>query len=221
MIPAGEVHVWRAWLDVSADLLGELEASLSPDERERAARFRFAKDRDRFVAARGILRDILARYLGVNAAALRFRYGAAGKPALEDSSELRFNASHSHGFALYAVTMEKDVGIDVELIRPRVAEERIAERFFRPSEAASLRALPQEKQAEAFFRIWTRKEAYIKAVGTGLSMPLDSFDPAEVPGWPVRDLDSDPRYRAALAVEGEGWSLREFEWEPGKFHFPR
>jgi len=221
MIPAAEVHVWRAWLDVSAGLLGQLEASLSPDERERAARFRFVKDRDRFVAARGILRDILARYLGANAAALRFRYEAAGKPALADSSELRFNASHSHGLALYAVATERDVGIDIELIRPRVAEEKIAERFFRPAEAASLRTLPKEKQAEAFFRIWTRKEAYIKAVGTGLSMPLDSFDPAEVPGWEVRDLDPDPRYRAALAVEGEGWSVREFAWEPGGFHFPR
>ncbi len=215
MIPAGEVHVWRAWLDVCTEVFGRLEASLAPDERERAARFRFARDRERFVAARGILRDILARYLGVNAAAPRFRYGEAGKPALEGSPELRFNASHSHGLGLYAVALGRDVGIDVELIRPGPAGERIAERFFYPSETASLRALPEEQQAGAFFRIWTRKEAYIKAVGKGLSIPLNSFAAEEVPGWGVRDLDPDPRYRAAIAVEGEGWSLREFEWAPG------
>jgi len=207
------VHVWRAGLDVSSELLQRLGASLAPDERERAARFHFQKDRERFATARGILRDILGRYLGASAAALAFHYGGTGKPALEGYPEPRFNVSHSDGLALYAFAIGRDVGIDVELIRPGLSEERIAERFFSSSEVDSLRSMPKERQNEAFFRLWTRKEAYVKGVGMGLAIPLSSFAADDVPGWEIQDLSPGPRFCAALAVQGAGWSVRQFDWE--------
>ena len=227
-----EVHVWRAALDIRPSQWHALFQTLSQDERTRSARFRFQKDRKRFVARRGLLRSILRRYLDVEPCQLRFSYGAYGKPALagEFGSEgLRFNMSHSDGVALYAVSRDREVGIDIERIRLDFADIQIAEQFFSPREIAVLRALPAQMQKEAFFTCWTRKEAYIKATGNGLSLPLDTFDVSCAPGEPAALLNTrgDPKeasrwalqglspgacYVAALAVEGHSWRLTCWQW---------
>lgn len=222
-----EVHVWRATLDRTASRVEELCQVLEADEAARADRYLFARDREHFIVARAFLRFLLSRYLGTEPALVRFHYDLHGKPALAGDStgtRIRFNLSHAHGLALCAVTCDRNLGIDVEWIRPRVIEEQIAERYFCPREVAKLRALPRDQQAEAFFNCWTRKEAYVKARGEGLSIPLDQFEVSLVPDEPVAllyvraDLDQasrwslcelhpGPGYVAALAVEGCRWQL--------------
>jgi 4'-phosphopantetheinyl transferase len=188
--------------------------------------------RDQFVAGRGIQRDILARYLGVKPEAIRFRYSPTGKPTLDapaDSLGIRFNVSNSGGLALYALTLAHEVGVDLEAIRPLSDSLGIAQRFFSPWESDTLRALPSAVRNLAFFRCWTRKEAYVKAVGQGLSMPLDQFDVAFRPGEPARllrirgdavgaerwtlfELNPGEVYVGSLAVEGSAWRLVHFDW---------
>lgn len=196
-----EVHCFS--LDVDAARLRELAGFLSAEERERARRFRFERDRNRFTACRGTLRELLGVSSGV-----RFAYGAFGKPRLEDS-DVRFNVSHSHGMAMIATTRGREVGCDIERIDPSFADDKIPERFFSPYEVAALRALPASDQCEAFFRCWTRKEAFIKACGMGMSLALDSFDvslgrPALLrgaEGWSLYDVDAPAGYAAALVLE--------------------
>lgn len=229
----GDAHVWRAPLDVHASLLRHLLATLSADERSRHERFHFQKDRDHFAAGRGFLRLILSRYVKLEPARLGFDYGAQGKPSLQSgaggiietlsgggSDALRFNLSHSGGIALLALARGRDVGVDVEFMRADISTDELAERFFSLREVASLRALPSAIRRTAFFKCWTRKEAFIKAKGGGLSIPLDQFDvafaPADTPAllrtgwnpheaslWSMFDLDVDTDYAAALVVEGK------------------
>jgi 4'-phosphopantetheinyl transferase len=198
---------------------------------ERAGRFHFARDRDHYTVARAVLRDILGRYLGLAPASLRFKYNPFGKPSLDDGARgVRFNLSHSGGIALYAVALGREVGVDVEQLKDEMDCGGVAERFFSPSEVAALRTLPPEAQKRAFFDCWTRKEAYVKARGDGLSLPLDSFDVSVAPGepaallrtrddaceasrWTLRELSTEPGYAAALAVEGRDWRLRCWRWE--------
>lgn len=226
-LDSDEVHIWRAALDVPESQVRSLWYTLTADECQRAERYVFAKDRTHFVVARGLLRVLLGRYLGQDPPQLRFIYGPHGKPALATDTgggTLRFNVSHSHGLALYAITRGREVGVDVERIRPEVAQEKIAERFFSPREVTLLRALPAPLQATAFFACWTRKEAYIKATGEGLTLPLDQFDVSLVPGepaallrtawdpqeaarWALQDLVPALDYRAAVAVAGHDWRL--------------
>jgi 4'-phosphopantetheinyl transferase len=216
-----EVHVWLARLDGPPGDMTRKEALLSPDERARAARFHFEKDRDHFVSGRGILRSILGLYLAVDPAGLHFSCNEFGKPALASSStSLRFNLSHSHGLALYAITRDREVGIDLEFIRPDFATEPIAEKFFASSEVAKLRSFAPDLVPRAFFECWTRKEAYIKARGDGLSRRLNSFsvafgrgerpairhaddDPHASTRWSVHELPTPEGYAAALVVEGQ------------------
>jgi 4'-phosphopantetheinyl transferase len=217
---AQEVHVWRAYLELPRFVLQELEQTLSPDERQRAGRFRFASDRCRFVAARGVLRQILARYLDCHPSEAKFSYGPFGKPALAPgcrSNGLQFSLAHSGTLAVYAIAKGPEVGIDVEEIRPLFVQERIAEQFFAQQEVGELRALPLQLQPEAFFNCWTRKEAYVKARGNGLQIALDSFvvslapgKPAEFragadPGWSLHAFTPAPGYIAALATTGQNW----------------
>lgn len=172
-----EVHVWRAALDGAASHLQSLWQTLSLDERGRAERFHFRRDHDSFVVARGMLRIILGRYLNAEPDRLRFRYSHYGKPTLAgefDEEALCFNLSHSDRLALYAITRGRKIGVDLERIRPDFADEQIAEQFFASGEVAALRALPLHAQQEAFFNCWTRKEAFIKARGEGLSLPSTS-----------------------------------------------
>jgi len=228
---SNEVHVWRADLKFKASGLHSLQQILSADEKARARRFHFQKDREHFVVARGLLRTILARYLEMDPSQLRFWYSPYGKPALASEfgrNGLRFNVSHSHGIALYAMTCGRELGVDVEFNRTDLAEERIAERFFSPREVIALRALPANMQQEAFITCWTRKEAYIKARGEGLTLPLDQFevslepgkpaamitnvDPEEVARWSMQELTPGSGYVAALAVEGHAWRLKCWQW---------
>lgn len=233
-LPSNAVHVWRASLAVSASYLRTLEGTLTADECARAERFYFQEHRERFIAGRGLLRNILSRYLDREPAQLRFCYNSYGKPALitETGTEgLRFNLSHSHDMALYAVTRDREIGVDIERFRPDVEAEKLAERFFSPGEAAALRALPEQLRTEGFFNCWTRKEAYIKAEGRGMSIPLSTFDVSLTPGepvallhsqkppeetsrWSLQALNPAPGYAAALAVKGHDWELRCWQWSP-------
>jgi 4'-phosphopantetheinyl transferase len=224
--------VWRASLDLDAARIQDLHCTLTPDEQERADRFHFQKDRDHYIVARGTLRAILGRYLVVEPSALRFCYSSYGKPALAETfggNELSFNLAHSHQLALYAVTRRREIGVDLEYVRADFADEGIAERFFSPREVAALRTVPQNLRKEAFFNCWTRKEAYVKAIGEGLSMPLDQFDVSLAPGepallmstrkdpqeaarWSLQALFPGSGYVAALAVEGHSWQLKCWQW---------
>lgn len=227
-----EVHVCRAVLRREPAAVRTLRAVLAPDERRRADRFQFRKDYEHFVVARGVLRAILGRYLDVAPEQVRFSYNEFGKPALDGGTgghSLRFNLSHSHGVALYAVTRGREVGLDIEFIREDFAALATAGHFFSPCEVSALRAAPRELQAQAFFNCWTRKEAYIKALGSGLSHPLHSFSVSLAPGDPARLLstDGDPReasrwsltelfpgagYAAAMAVRAPAPALRCWQW---------
>ncbi len=232
MLPPGEVQVWRADLDVGAPALLRLRESLSADEAARAERFHSPLLRDRFIAGRGILRAVLARYMGTPAGDLRFCTNAHGKPALIPGSgaqDLRFNLSHSHGLALFAFALGREVGVDLEYVRPSGTDDRVAERFFSAREVMALRTLPKSAQAEAFFHCWTRKEAYIKARGEGLSIGLNSFavslapdqmtnlsitrsDGSEAGGWSLRALAPGDGYVSAVVAEGADWSLALWQW---------
>ncbi len=179
---------------------------LSPDELDRAARFRLPQLRDRFIACRSFLREILAGCLNVAPAAIEFTYNAHGKPGVRG---LHFNLSHSGSMAVYAVSRTREVGIDIERVDPKF-EGNIPEHFFSRAEIAGLRSLPRDAQLEAFFRCWTRKEAYLKARGEGLAIGLWSFDvsldePAKflggVEGWSIEALECDDGYAGAVVAK--------------------
>lgn len=238
-LPEDEVHVWRVGIDWFPEQIVELEQALSRDELERADRFHFAVDRMRYVVGRGVLRQLLARGLSTRPEALRFDYSGFGKPGMATGvarSQLQFNLSHSGDIVLIGLTVGRALGIDVERMRTDLAVEKIAQRFFSPRERAALATLEPGRQADGFFTCWTRKEAYIKAHGEGLSLPLDGFDvsllpgeaarlletrpdPAEAQRWVLRELDVGRGYKAALAVEGTDWQLRTWEWPIGVCSF--
>jgi 4'-phosphopantetheinyl transferase len=219
-----DVHVWRAPLDVAPSTVDALTLTLTPDELQRANRFRFYKGRLDFIVARGGLRAILGRYLQKDPRELRFEYASHGKPELAHNlvePALRFNLSHAHRLALYAICLGREVGIDIEWIRPEFPGEEVAKSFFSRGEVLALSSLPGGQQTEAFFNCWTRKEAYIKARGEGLSIPLEKFevslapgeparllkvdgDPDETARWTLSELIPGPGYVSALAVRGLG-----------------
>jgi 4'-phosphopantetheinyl transferase len=226
-----EVHVWRAYLDCEETVLHQFEATLAPDEKARASRYHFQRDRNSFIVARGVLRELLGRYLNRSPAQIEFDYSSRGKPALRKEPPKRsvqFNVSHSHGLALLCFAIERQVGVDVELIRPDFAGEDIAERYFSRREIIELRALPAALRPEGFFLCWTRKEAYVKARGEGLHIPLDSFHVSLTPGCPARlqsedssrwilcSLSPDARYTGALVAEGSEWQLCCWDWKPSQ-----
>lgn len=230
-LPHGEIHVWRVSLDRPEASVRELRALLSPDEQARADRFHFERHRRRFVVCRGLLRVVLGRYAGRSPERLQFHYGPRGKPALADvGRRLVFNVSHSDELALYAVAGDREVGIDVERVRPVSQPEQIAESFFSAPEKISLRAVPPDLRLAAFFDCWTRKEAYVKARGDGLGHPLDAFavtfepgQPArlmpvsgtsaeELAAWSLQALAPEAGYTAALVAEGHGWRTVSRRW---------
>lgn len=227
-----EVHLWRVHFIQPEAAIRSCRALLAVDERTRADRFHFEKDRNRFTIARAMLRNVLGRYLKISPEQVGFTYGPQEKPDLKpelNPRNFRFNLSHSGEYALLAVTPGLEVGVDIELFRPDFGTQEIADRFFSPREAQILLALPAEQRVEAFFKCWTRKEAYVKALGGGLSIPLDSFDVAFAPGttpallrvagrpeetarWKLYNLDAAPNYAAALLVEGEEHQLKFWDW---------
>jgi len=228
----GEIHVWRVSLAQTESCLQNLQQTLSTDERTKADRFRFPKDRSQFIVSRGALRAILSRYLNISSHILRFDYNPYGKPSLtvaQGGNTLRFNLSHSRGMALIAITKNRDIGVDLEGINQNFSCLEIAEKFFSPLENSVLRSLPEHLQATAFFTCWTRKEAYIKAVGKGLSIPLNQFDVSLAPGepaallnvegnpeeaskWSLIELFPSSDMVAAVAVAGDCWKLHCWEW---------
>lgn len=218
--PLGEVHIWH-WAPVCPPSeVDELWNILAENERERAQRYRFPKHRNEFVINRARVRGILARYVAKAPQDLVFEYSPHGKPSLEGVQGWRFNLSHTEGLAALAVVQGREIGIDVERIRPQSDARRIAERFFSVPERQSLQAFSGDALDHAFFRCWTRKECYIKAKGEGLSLPLHQFDvslgegepamllstrpdPKEAEEWVMYDLALKPGYAAALAVSAD------------------
>jgi 4'-phosphopantetheinyl transferase len=216
----GELHLWSADLDRPDFELGVAEELLSPDELDRASRFYLDRDRRRFVVGRGLLRIILARYLQCDADALQFAYGADGKPALLDqTADLQFSVAHSSRVGVVAVVSERLVGVDVERVRDLPDADRVAARIFSEPEARIVHALPYPAKIAAFFACWTRKEAYVKALGAGVACPLDSFavscqpfeeprltwvadDPQEAELWSFYSFSPAEAYTAAVVVEG-------------------
>lgn len=215
-----EVHVWAASLNLNKDQLTELWTLLSADEKQRALRFKFDKHRNRFIAARGILRKILSEYFQIPAEQLIFSYASHGKPYISNANtRLFFNMSDSENLAVYAVAKEHEVGIDVEFMPHDFDSLGIAKRFFSAYENQMLEQLPEAQKKVGFFNCWTRKEAFIKAIGEGLSYPLDQFDVSLTPDepaailrinhdamaakqWSLYALHPAPDYAAALAIEG-------------------
>ena len=183
LISDGDVHVWRARTDSAGGDLEEDRALLSADELDRALRFVRATDARRFIAARAILRRLLAIYLGADGGALRFEYGRYGKPRLSGAvgHTLCFSVAHSAGAALFAFGRGRRIGVDLELIRDPAPLD-VARQFFATDELEALLSLAPAEQAPAFYRCWTRKEAYLKAKGVGLSAPLDAFAVSLAPG---------------------------------------
>lgn len=230
----GMVDVWRTATDQPAARVESLYGILEPDERRRADRFYFDKDRRRFTVARGVLRQILGSYLHVSPGSVAFEYSEYGKPSLAKSinpQDIRLNVSHSNECALFAFTLRREVGVDVEYVRANLDVEALARHSFSPGEVEVLLGLPAGQRREAFFNCWTRKEAFIKAHGEGLSLGLNRFDvtlapgeavalrrfeghPAELSLWEMCALEAQVGYKAALAVEGHNWELRcwEFPW---------
>lgn len=223
-----QVDVWRVNINLPPATVKFLESTLSAQEIQRAERFHFEKDRIRYIVAHGCLRDILSRTLQCEPEQLDFDANPYEKPILKDHT-LEFNLSHSGDFTLIAVARGNKVGIDVERIRSDIELENIANRFFSTNEFTELMSLPTEQKTSAFFSCWTRKEAYIKAQGLGLSLPLESFDVSISPNepailratrpdaheanrWALFSLDVDPEYAAALAVEGPALDLRLWNW---------
>jgi 4'-phosphopantetheinyl transferase len=232
-----EVHVWCASLEQEESQVWQLYQYLSEEERQRANQFYFAKDQTHYIVARSLLRTILSRYLRFDAKALRFCYGVNGKPALiaaQGGKRLQFNLSHSQGWALYAVTQERAIGVDIERIRPNFPWSEMAEHCLTPRELAVLQTLPSHLQCQAFFTAWTRKEAYLKAKGLGLSTPLDHVEvtlipeepavlltvqwhPQEAKRWILQDLRLAPGYVGAVAVAGDRTPTQDTA-NPLQFH---
>ena len=234
ILQGNEVHLWHINLGLNAEQVRCCHRVLSQDEERRAERFHFDRHRNQFVAGRGAMRFILAQYLSIPPRAVEYCYGPNGKPELSPSLQLaaiRFNLSHSNGHALLGVCREYALGVDLEFVNYEFAGEEIAERFFSAGEVARLRSMPPGERGHAFFSCWTRKEAYIKALGVGLSLPLESFDvsfgpgvspallradlcPADLQRWKMYDLVVPAGYAAALVIEGEQHKLSEKSWEP-------
>ncbi len=230
-LPEDGVDVWRVDLEAIAADESRWQQVLSSDELTRASRFHFVRDRQRFIAARAWLRMILAGYLRTDPNGLTFTYSEKEKPSLGpafDGSDVSFNVSHSGGIALLAFTRRREVGVDVEQIRRDSDLEAIARRFFSTHEQSQLAALPAEERTDAFFRGWTRKEAYTKATGDGLLLPLSQFDVslaagggddallatrpdrAEAARWLLREVPAGAGYIGAVCARGRDWKLRDW-----------
>lgn len=225
----GQVDVWRVSVPDEESIIRKLEAPLASDEKERANRFVVERSRNEFVVTRAILRGLLGKYLGVPPESLKFDYNPKGKPFLASAAAnrpIQFSVSHSHGLALLAFAIGFHLGVDVELIRPDFASDEIAERYFSRQEVAELRALPPPMRSEGFFLCWTRKEAYIKAKGEGLQIPLKSFQVSLTPGnearlesedssnWDLFSLQPGSGHVGALVTERKGRQLHLWDWKP-------
>jgi len=214
-LAARDVHIWLADLSYRTDALAQATSILSEDERERAARFHFPRDAGRWTVSRAVLRSILGRYLGVEASAVRFGAGPWGKPELAVDFQrhlVEFSASRSEGLGLYAVARNRRVGVDIERLRPLPDLAAIAAQVFSPRDQRALEELPAAERDAAFFDCWTRKEAYLKALGEGLGHEDAPDDSAEPGRWSISPLAPAPGYAAAVAIEGPPPKLLCAQW---------
>jgi 4'-phosphopantetheinyl transferase len=200
------VHVWPVPTESTDDVISRFRQVLTQDETERAARFRFEHLQRSYILSRGALRVILGSYLDIDPAAIQITYTPRGKPRLALPLQMDFNASHSGGLALLGFTRNCEIGLDIELIRTISDMEQIADRFFCAEEARELNSLPTAERQRAFFLCWTRKEAYIKATGEGLSTPLDAFRVTLQPGGEARFI-----HIARDTSAAEAWTLHHLE----------
>lgn len=227
-LPKDQVHLWWEDIETHVSRVSELWGLLSEEEQTRGRRFRLERHRHRYIVVHGMLREILGGYLKRGPREIEFRRGTGGKPAVAgDNNLIRFNLSDSGGHVLYAVARGREVGVDVEVVRSKPRSAALVNRFFSSREKAVFRKIDADKQENAFFAGWTRKEAYVKAIGRGLRFPLDRFcvslkpgdqdallfvegAPEETERWLLRDIDLGPGFRAALAVEvGDLYPTRE------------
>lgn len=214
---SGGLHLWQAALNRSATQIELFRKYLARDELCRADRFHSEKDRRHFIVGRGLLRVILGHYLDVPPEQLRFRYSAQGKPLLESSFDqsLCFNLSHSHELVVYGIARGRQIGIDLEFVRPLADADMLAKRYFSEEEYAEFRSYPDEQKNGAFFARWTRLESYAKANGEGLTSAFADFDgpvgsgiPGDAARWMLEALDIGDGYVGALAVERPDGRLR-------------
>jgi 4'-phosphopantetheinyl transferase len=228
-IATGKLHIWRIALDVPLTLLSALGAELSEAEQKQAERFRTDLLRQRYTAAHAALRRILAQYVHQPAAKLQFKLGEYGKPHLISENGFTFNLSHSNAWALCAVSRQQPVGVDIEWMKPLPDLELVAKRFFSRREQQAFATLPEADKPRGFFQCWTRKEAFIKALGTGLTHPLDSFDvtlrpdeeakmleirSATAESWSLAHLEPAEGYVGAVVLRGELADIKYFNFEP-------
>jgi 4'-phosphopantetheinyl transferase len=228
-LAADEVHVWRARLDIPQPAADSLLNLLNPEEQDRAAKFKFPDPRNIFVISRAFLRSALGAYLKTSPRELRFWTTSHGKPELTGHPDLRFNLSHTEGMAVLGIVRQREIGIDVESLTREVNTLELADRFFSAVEAKWVRSQPESEQTRAFLYCWTAKEAYVKAHGEGLSLPLDGFsviptlqpsplhldvfgDASESARWSMWQLEMPAGFCAALGVEGGGYTLRYGDW---------
>ncbi len=230
MLPEREVHSWHARLDLEVGRLEALAGGLDPAELARASRFSSERERERFVAGRGILRNILGQYLGVPPGSLRFGYSPRGKPFLLPRSSVQFNVSHTGARLIVVVARNRRLGVDVETYPSIETVDAVAGRVLSDEELEQLRRVDRSQQPAVFARLWTRKEAYLKADGRGVTGGLHRVDAGtltdkarvlddvsgewtEDPRWTLRELDLDPPIAGCVAAEGADWELVTSEWE--------
>jgi 4'-phosphopantetheinyl transferase len=220
--PPGEIRLYCASLPETGPQLAALRNTLDGDELRRARRYRRSEDRAHFIAGRGILRSILSRHLAITPGKVRFSTNPQGRPYLSDEPDLHFSLSRSAGSALYAVAWKRPVGVDLERIRPDLPIEGIAQLFFSPSEFAFFNETNEATRTAAFFEVWTCKEAFLKARGTGFAIPsgelpevtsdAPKLDRPTTSGWLIRNIDVGPDYAAAVACEGMDAEVRVCRW---------
>ena len=228
-----EVHVWKVELDHSAGHLEQHWNILSADEQAKANGFHFEIHRSQFVAGRALLRILVSCYLQIQPQLLVFEYGLYGKPTLipeQSQGGIQFNLTHSDALVLYAFTAAREIGIDIERVQLVPDMDQVAARSFSRLEYKTWAKLPDSEKGKAFFRCWTRKEAFVKAIGNGIQYPLDKFDVTLLPGhlpkltrvesdplavdrWSYMDLPEIPGYASALISEGHDWCLECYEYQ--------
>jgi 4'-phosphopantetheinyl transferase len=232
-LSTGEIHTWLACLEKPPYVIQKLAKTLSSEEQKRASRYRFDRNKNQFILSHGILRTLLGLYTGKSPDQLQFIYGDKGKPRLQDrfgKRKIHFNLSRSGRMALYGFARGHEIGVDIEQINNFVDIELITEHFFSRREKSDLSTLPEHEKKTAFFNCWTRKEAYLKAIGTGLADPLDRFDvslnpaePAKLLGikgnskgtsqWSIFGLTPSPDYVAAIAIRSRRFKMKLRHWE--------
>lgn len=230
LLSKDEVHIWQIALNQFDDVVKRSQDLLDETEKSKAANFRFEKDRRDYVAAHGAMREILSFYLDILPQNIEFETNYYGKPFLRSgNNQINFNLTHSREWALLAVTKDIKIGVDIEFIRPELAAETLAKQFFSPLEIENLRIIPKQLQTKAFFNCWTRKEAFIKAVGKGLSYPLRDFSVAFSPfeearlialensvqkteNWKIIELNIAENYAAAAAIEAKETQTKLLLW---------